>query len=449
MYEPALKVVAAYTPIAESGRDREKRAEILAAWATVLQKSGGDFKSKALDAAKEFIAFAASQPAVSAKADTFRRAATMYRLADDPTLAVTTLQEATKLLDLPDAVAGSVWVDLADALLAAKRPEEMLPAFNEAMRAGNLMSTITRFRLANHFAEIWFKLTDQTFAALRNANVSESALMKLNPLKNKKFSRRDLVEEISKTLDTDELKQFQGIVLNNAFADARQPEYSRLARLLYEQIANQTNISQAEQEYQERALDELAHELIRLNDFAAAEDWLRKQLHTYPNGPEASHGRLLLGVCLLQLAAVPPPTGPTLPKATAMRTEALQLFRNIVAEVDAKLKKDGKLSERDAWLRLQAALRILQTYQQMKNPVDLLVESADLLQRHRGTVEELIILSLVYHAFKQKGDIPNALQTRDKMKELFDRLPPSAFTATSGECSREYWEKIWFTPEKK
>jgi hypothetical protein len=132
-----------------------------------------------------------------------------------------------------------------------------------------------------------------------------------------------------------------------------------------------------------------------------------------------------------------------------MRTEALQLFRNIVAEVDAKLKKDGKLSERDAWLRLQAALRILQTYQQMKNPVDLLVESADLLQRHRGTVEELIILSLVYHAFKQKGDIPNALQTRDKMKELFDRLPPSAFTATSGECSREYWEKIWFTPEKK
>lgn len=383
MYEPALKVVAAYTPIVEGGREREKRAEVLAAWATALQKSKDDFKPKAIAAAKEYSAFAAFQSVVSAKADTLRRAAAMYLLAGEPALAVTTLQEATKLPGLSDAVSGAVWVDLADALLKAKRTEEVWQAFNEAMRAGDLMSTITRFNLAQHFKEI------------------------------------------------------------------RRPECSRLACLLFEQIAKQTNVTQAEQEYQERALVELGHELIRVADFAKAELSFRQQLHTYPNGPEAPLGRLLLGVCLLQLAQVPQPAGPTAEKATALQNEALQLFKTIVSDVDLKQKRDGRITERDAWLRLQAGLRILQTLQQMKNPNELLYESADLLQRHRDTVEELIIRSLMFHAFKQKGDIARALATRDQMKELFDRLPASAFIGTSGEYSREYWEQKWFTPDKK
>jgi len=123
------------------------------------------------------------------------------------------------------------------------------------------------------------------------------------------------------------------------------------------------------------------------------------------------------------------------------------LFRNIVAEEDAKLKK-GKLSETDAWLRLQAALRVLQAYLQMKNHYDLLHESDDLMQRHRGTIEELIILSLIFHSFKQQGDQVKMLQTRDKMKELFDSLPASAFNSSTVEYSRAYWEKTWFAPEK-
>ena len=45
------------------------------------------------------------------------------------------------------------------------------------------------------------------------------------------------------------------------------------------------------------------------------------------------------------------------------------------------------------------------------NPNDLLRLSADLMERCRGTVEELIIWSLVYHAFRQKGDSVRALET--------------------------------------
>jgi hypothetical protein len=55
----------------------------------------------------------------------------------------------------------------------------------------------------------------------------------------------------------------------------------------------------------------------------------------------------------------------------------------------------------------------------------------------------------MYHAFKQKGETGKALQTRDQMKELFDRLPATAFPGRDGEYSREYWVKIWFTPEPK
>jgi hypothetical protein len=123
-------------------------------------------------------------------------------------------------------------------------------------------------------------------------------------------------------------------------------------------------------------------------------------------------------------------------------------LKGIVAEMDAKQKKDGKLNPQDSWLRVQAAIRVLQTHLKMKNYNELLYESDELTTRYRGTVEELIAWSLVFHAFREKHDQQKQFQTRDKMKVIFDQLPASAFTASSGEYSREYWEKIWFAPQK-
>ena len=152
-FEAAAKAVDAYKPIAETGRDRDLRAEVLAAWATALQKSGGDYKPRALAAAEEYKAISAAQPVATAKADRLRRAASLYKLGGNTGAAVTTLQEATKL-QLPDATIGPVWAELADALLAADRPAEVvLKAFNEAMAAAGLISTTTRYRLARQFAD--------------------------------------------------------------------------------------------------------------------------------------------------------------------------------------------------------------------------------------------------------------------------------------------------------
>lgn len=386
-FEPALQVVDSFAHLPAAGKEREKRAEVLAAWANWLKKSNGEFKPKAVAAAEEYKAVVAIQPGAAAKADLLRRAATLYRLAGDPTNAVAVLLEATKLPELPDTIAGAVWFDVAEALLAAGRsPEEVIRAFNEAMAAGGAVSTSVRVRLARRFA------------------------------------------------------------------DTRHPGLAILARNLLEQIAKQENVTPAEAEDHERALVDLAHEYIRANNFAEAEVWLRKQLGLYGSGTEASLGRLLLGICWLQRAGAPSPNAPDATTAFKLREEAIKLFKQIVVEVDAKHKRDGKLGERDSWLRLQAALRVLQTYQQMNTPEsrnDLLIEADKLRERHRETVEELIILSLMYHAFKQKNEPGKALAIRDQMKELFDRLPASKFPHPSGEYSRRYWEEVWFVPDSK
>jgi tetratricopeptide (TPR) repeat protein len=234
--------------------------------------------------------------------------------------------------------------------------------------------------------------------------------------------------------------------LARQFTDSRHPGLVETGRALFEQIARQQNVTAAEREFHERALTELANALIREGNFADAEARLRAQIGLYPNGPEAGLAKLLLGVCLLQRAAL---TNVQPADATKMRNEAVTTFKQLVADCDAAERRNGKLTEREGWLRLQAALRVLQTYQQMRTPRELLFEASALLERHRGTVEELIILSLVYHAFKQLRDDGKALDTRDRMREVFDKLPPSAFTPGGGEYSREYWLKVWFTDQKK
>lgn len=381
-YEAAARVVELYAVVSPS-RAREKKADTLAAWATALQKDGKDFKPTALAAATEFEAMAGSQPAATAKVDTLRRAAGMYKAAGDPARTVATLEAAVHLPALPDTTVSAVLVELAEALVAAKRPDEAWKALNDAMSRSTPISTAVRYRLGRQFL------------------------------------------------------------------DSHKPELAGLGKNLLEQVANQANVAPAEKEYHELALVGLGYEVMRTNNYSEAEVWLRKQLADYPTGPEAGLGRLFLGICLIQRAGVSGASAPDAASVTRMRDEAIKLFKQVVADSDAKLKKDGKLTERENWVRLQAGLRVLQTYQQMHNPKDLLADAPALLERHRGTVDELIILSLVYHAFKQKNEPGLALQTRDQMKDLFDRLPARAFTATKGEYSREYWEKVWFAVDPK
>jgi hypothetical protein len=63
----------------------------------------------------------------------------------------------------------------------------------------------------------WFKLSDKSLDSLRAGGVPEPVLSKLNPLKNKEFeSKEQLLSELAKLLDKDELQRFQNLVLNHA-----------------------------------------------------------------------------------------------------------------------------------------------------------------------------------------------------------------------------------------
>ena len=187
------------------------------------------------------------------------------------------------------------------------------------------------------------------------------------------------------------------------------------------------------------AWDEQVRELMKAGKFAEAENLLNNRLSVL-TGVEAAECRLRYGICLVERARTLEPA-----KATKLRQDAGDNFI-VVIQVVGEYEKAGRTDKRAAWVRTQAEIRIVQLYQQIGKPIDVLAAVEPLLPKYRGTVEELILMSCAYHAYKQKGQADKAGEVRYHMKELFERLKdkPGTFPAKSGEYSREYWEKTWF-----
>lgn len=70
--------------------------------------------------------------------------------------------------------------------------------------------------LSTHPDFAWFKLTDQTFAALKSGSLSEVALGKLSSLKNKEFTREGMLKELSEILSPAELGKHQEAIFYHA-----------------------------------------------------------------------------------------------------------------------------------------------------------------------------------------------------------------------------------------
>jgi tetratricopeptide (TPR) repeat protein len=383
-FEPAVQVADAYAAISASGRDREKRAELMVAWGTALKKTNGSFQPKFTAAADDYLELAAAQTAPEGKVELLRRAASTYRLAGNTTAAVSALEQVVRMPDLPESAAGAAWLEYAEVLVVAKRPDEVIPIFNKVMASNSSASIVARYRMAR------------------------------------------------------------------SLLDTQNAQLAPLGLALLEQVAGQSSVPPADAGTHEIALVELSHEYIRRAAFADAESRLSVQLSRYPNGPEAAYGKLLKGVCLLQLAsAKKAPTDPEPSNAPKMRAEALKLFQDVVDDVDRR-EKAGPVTERDRYLWQLASLRVAQAYYQLGEADRALSAVAPVVQRCRGTVEELIALSVMYHAQKQKGQTGVMLTLRDRMKDVFEELKkkPGAFKADKGEYSQAYWETVWFNDPK-
>ncbi|HEV3385350.1 MAG TPA: hypothetical protein VG097_11095 [Gemmata sp.] len=68
---------------------------------------------------------------------------------------------------------------------------------------------------------VWYSLTDQAIASLRNAKVPNDVLTKIIHLKDKGLSRKDFQKEIAKALSMEEMNQFQDLIVNQALARSK------------------------------------------------------------------------------------------------------------------------------------------------------------------------------------------------------------------------------------
>ncbi len=180
--------------------------------------------------------------------------------------------------------------------------------------------------------------------------------------------------------------------------------------------------------------DDLIRTRMKSGDFAGAERLLRTRLPDRTK-LDLAEDQLQLGICLLEQARAAKPAD-----APKLLEEAWTAFGSAFKEAG----RPPLQTERTTWLKTQASIRGMQVLHLQRQFDRLLTTATALLDKHRGTVEELILLSLVFHAHQQKQEADKARAVRENMKEVFDRLPRGAFTAETGEYSRVYWEKSWF-----
>jgi hypothetical protein len=187
--------------------------------------------------------------------------------------------------------------------------------------------------------------------------------------------------------------------------------------------------------------EDRGYALMKEGKYDLAESCLRNRLSA-SYGLQRTGKEFLICVCLIQRASKS--MGP---EAQNLRDEALSLARQVIEETDHK--KD--MNETAKWFCRAAGIRVLQILLLSKKNDRLLAEATKIRENCRGTVEELIVLSLIYRALtqdSQNGDKQAhnwADEVWNQMKELFYRLPSGAFTESSNEYSRDYWEKYWFT----
>ncbi|VTR95349.1 sigma-70 family rna polymerase sigma factor : RNA polymerase sigma factor, sigma-70 family OS=Singulisphaera acidiphila (strain ATCC BAA-1392 / DSM 18658 / VKM B-2454 / MOB10) GN=Sinac_7487 PE=4 SV=1: Sigma70_r2: Sigma70_r4_2 [Gemmata massiliana] len=192
--------------------------------------------------------------------------------------------------------------------------------------------------------------------------------------------------------------------------------------------------------------DEHIQTLMKTGDFGGAEAFIRKRLADY-KGLERAARDVQLGICINQRAA----KSNSVEEAARLFTEATACFREAITEVDTHEKVGGvdkrsTVDKRATWVRTQAELHCLSAFLRAKKPDEVITAAGPMLERYKGTVEELVILSLTYHAHSNKGDRARSQKTLDQMKTVFEKLKdkPGAFPGTVDEHSRAYWEKIWF-----
>lgn len=193
---------------------------------------------------------------------------------------------------------------------------------------------------------------------------------------------------------------------------------------LLEQAAGATTVSPLDQPAHEQALLTLGRVKMEQGQFADAANRLRSLLQTYPTTKDGERAKLFLASCLL----VEGTTGPGNP---ARVSEALTVLEPL-------------MKSSDPYLRVQAGVRTARARLANKQWQEAVSAATTTADEAKGTVEELIALSLAYNGYAEQNRAEQCKTTETRMRQLFADLPDAKFTNASPEYSRAYWKTNWF-----
>ena len=382
-FTSATRAVSAYEKFAEPTRVRELRAEALTAWGDAFDRQGdaAAAMAKHRDAANELMALAASDPNPTGRADSLRRAADSLRKAGDTPAALAAIEQITGLTGLPpDATAGA-WLRKGEILLASHQYAAAEAALQNAMTGPGPTATAARVRLA--LAQIEqgrAKLAASTTDAARKAADIQIAL------------GRDILAQVANIATTDDT------------------------------IVHAAKLS---------AQFELGKLLLQQGSIPDAEARFRQILQLSPAGETAPMAKLYLGSCLLLLARGDHQGGNPPSDADRKLAEARTLFEELADTPDPFLQAQADV-------RLANTTLLLKKYDEMPALCDRLAK------KYAGKVEEVIVLSMLYSAYRFADRQSDATRTLDRMQEAFAQLTPADFPGGAEEYTRDYWQRQWF-----
>ncbi|QEL15686.1 tetratricopeptide repeat protein [Limnoglobus roseus] len=197
---------------------------------------------------------------------------------------------------------------------------------------------------------------------------------------------------------------------------------TKLGRDMLAQIADASTVPTDDQFTHEQAIFELGRLAMLDRKYPDAEARLRKQLTLYPQGVHADNARLWLASALLAKAQTDASVGP---KA---RTEALVYLKELANSTDPFLQTWGEIWQANTLL-------------QMGDTAATIPLCRELMAKHRGKLEELVLGKLLFHAYlsSRPADPGEAQKTLTRMEELFQALPRDAFR-TDAEYSYDHWK---------
>jgi hypothetical protein len=214
----------------------------------------------------------------------------------------------------------------------------------------------------------------------------------------------------------------------------------QLGQELLTQVANKTPESPDARPVHEESLFELGRlnihpSLPSLLNYPEAEMRFRRLLQEYPTGQFSERSSLYLGISLTQLALGANKNGTLPPDADRKLTEALKLF-------------EGLSKAADPWVRTHADMRVVHTLLLTRQYDTLPQVCADLAEKYRGQVHELIVLNMLYTGYKQAKRPDLATGVYDRMEKAFTQLPDTSFGNEMPEYRKSYWVD-WFAREKR